>query len=50
MINKKNNHKIKPQALRNRELADKWIEFDEQEFDFNPLNLHFSESGWTIQN
>ncbi len=50
MINKKNNHKIKPQAIRNRELADKWIEFDEQKFDFNPLNLHFSESGWAIQN
>jgi hypothetical protein len=50
MINKKNNHNIKPQAIRNRELADKWIEFDEQEFDFNPISLNFSESGWTIQN
>lgn len=50
MINKKNNHNIKHQAIRNRKLADKWIEFDEQEFDFNPMNLHFSQSGWTIQN
>lgn len=50
MINKKNNYKIKHQAIRNRELADKWIEFDEQEFDFDPLNLHFSKSGWAIQN
>ncbi len=50
IINKKNNLKIKPQALRNKELADKWIEFDEQEFDFDPNKLQFSESGWTIQN
>ena len=50
MINKKNNNKIKPQALKNRELADKWIEFDEQSFDFDPKHLHFSESGWNIQN
>ena len=50
MINKKNNNKIKPQATRNRELADKWIEFDEQKFDFDPKNLKFSKSGWTIQN
>lgn len=50
MINKKNNNKIKPQAVRNRDLVDKWIEFDKHVFDFNPRRLHFSESGWTIQN
>lgn len=50
MINKINNNKIKPQAIKNRELADKWIEFNEREFDFNSQNLHFSKSGWTIQN
>jgi len=50
MINNTNNKQIKPQALRNRELADKWIEFDEQKFDFDPKKLQFSESGWTIQN
>jgi hypothetical protein len=50
IINKTNNKQIKTQAIRDRELADKWIEFDEQEFDFNPNKLQFSESGWTIQN
>lgn len=50
IINKKNNLKIKPQALRNKKQADKWIEFDEQKFDFNPNKLQFSESGWAIQN
>ncbi|WP_372643517.1 hypothetical protein [Ancylomarina sp.] len=50
IINKTNNNQIKPQAIRDRELADKWIEFDEQRFDFDPKNLKFSKSGWTIQN
>jgi len=50
MINKKNNSNIKTQAIRNRELADKWIEFDDQKFDFDPKSLSFSESGWNIQN
>ena len=50
MIDKKNNKNIKPRARKNRELADKWIEFDEHEFDFDPKHLHFSESGWKIQN
>jgi len=49
MINKKNNHNIKPKAIKNKDLADKWIEFDDSEFDFNPENLQFSNSGWTIQ-
>lgn len=49
MINKKNNQNIKPQAIQNKGLADKWIEFDESEFDFNPGNLQFSNSGWSIQ-
>ena len=49
IINKKNSTNIKPQAIRNRELADKWIEFDEADFDFKPDNLQFSNLGWTIQ-
>jgi len=48
--NKKNNNKIKTQAIRNKELADKWIEFDDHKFDFSPTNLQFSNSGWTIKN
>ena len=50
MINNKNNNKIKTQAIRNKALADKWIEFDSHKFDFSPTNLQFSKSGWTIQN
>lgn len=49
IINKKNNTQIKPQAIIDRELADKWIEFNKQKFDFDP-NLKFSKFGWTIQN
>ncbi|MDE5422695.1 hypothetical protein L3073_10795 [Ancylomarina sp. DW003] len=50
MINKKNNKLIKDQALRNKELADRWIEFNDQEFDLNPSKVKFSQSGWSIQN
>ena len=50
IINKKNNNIIKPQTIKNREIANKWIEFDGSKFDFNPHNFQFSEHGWIIQN
>ncbi|MBN2596181.1 MAG: hypothetical protein JXR82_05275 [Marinifilaceae bacterium] len=50
MINKKNNNNIKPRAVGYRKLADKWIEFNGEEFDFTAKKIAFTTNGWEIKN
>ena len=50
MIDKKNNKHIKPRAIKYKQLADKRIEFNGDEFDFNSENIAFTENGWIIKN
>ena len=50
MIDKKNNNHIKPRAIKYKQLADKRIEFNGDEFDFNSKKIAFTENGWVIKN
>lgn len=50
MINKKNNNQIKPRALEYKKLANKWIEFNGDEFDFDVNKIAFTSNGWELKN
>ncbi|WP_321516619.1 hypothetical protein [Marinifilum fragile] len=50
MIESKNNKKLKPNTVKYREMANLNIEFDGEEFNFDPNRIHFSEQKWVIKN
>ncbi|NOU59105.1 hypothetical protein [Marinifilum caeruleilacunae] len=50
MIENKNNKKLKPQTIDYRKLADVNIEFDGEQFNFDPKNIEFSNQKWVIKN
>jgi hypothetical protein len=49
MINKKNNNNIKPRAIGYQKLADKWIEFDGENFNFTAENISFIHDKWKLK-
>lgn len=50
MINKENNNNIKPRAIDYRQLADKWIEFNGENFNFTAEKITFTDNEWKIKN
>jgi len=50
MINKENNINIKPRAISYGQLADKWIEFNGDNFDFTAEKIVFTNNEWKIKN
>ncbi|RUT78931.1 hypothetical protein [Ancylomarina longa] len=48
VLNKKNNKNIKPRAIRYKQIADKWIEFDGKEFNATYQNISFKNQEWVI--
>ncbi|PKQ63054.1 hypothetical protein BZG02_09800 [Labilibaculum filiforme] len=50
MINKKYNNNIKPRAIGYKKLADKWIEFNGENFNFAANKIVFTTNGWEIKN
>ena len=49
MIDKKNNNNLKPRAIGYKQLANEWIEFDGEEFDFTANKIAFSNNEWVIK-
>jgi hypothetical protein len=47
ILHRKGNKKIKESAEKFKDLADAWIEFDGQDFDFQPERISF-DSGWIL--
>ncbi len=50
MINKEKNNNIKPRAIGYQKLADKWIEFNGEDFNFTAENIAFTNNEWKIKN
>ncbi|WP_372755695.1 hypothetical protein [Labilibaculum sp.] len=50
MINKKNNEYIKPRAFAYEKIADKWIEFDGENFNLSAKNISFINQQWKLIN
>jgi hypothetical protein len=50
MINKEKNNDIKPRAIGYQKLADKWIEFNGEDFNFTAENIAFTDNEWKIKN
>jgi hypothetical protein len=50
MINKENNNNIKPRAIGYGKLADKWIEFNGENFNFTVDKITFADNEWKIKN
>lgn len=49
MIHHKNNN-LKARATEYKPLADKWIEFDDNNFNFTPEKIIFTNDEWIIKN
>ncbi|WP_461629958.1 hypothetical protein [Labilibaculum euxinus] len=49
MINKKDNKNIKTRAIGYGKLADKWIEFNGENFNFTAENISFTNNEWKIK-
>jgi hypothetical protein len=48
VLNRKDESVIKESAAKFKSLADRWIEFDGRDFDFNPEELKFENGAWKL--
>jgi hypothetical protein len=48
ILNRKDESSIKESASKLKQLADRWIEFDGEDFDFSPGELKFENGIWKL--
>jgi hypothetical protein len=48
ILNRKDEPEIKENVAKLKPLADRWIEFDGENFDFNPDDLIFKNGNWKL--
>jgi molybdopterin-guanine dinucleotide biosynthesis protein A len=49
ILNRKGEMEIKENVSKPKLLADRWIEFDGRDFDFNPDEISFQEGAWGLR-
>ncbi len=48
VLHRKGNTEIKDSAIEFRALADQWIEFDGEQFDFDIREIRFADQSWKL--